>query len=171
MSENVPPGSGAADNETGLLKVLGKELKRLRKQCELTQEELEEISGIGRFVIKELEAGKERTRREGTLEALSDALGETRKYLDEIADGSRKPPAPAPKISRNPIMRKLDDLREEFDDKFSTLEEYLVEIGADLAQQRKYMENRFDALYQRINPPEVTIDPVEHHPDQDAPEE
>jgi transcriptional regulator with XRE-family HTH domain len=171
VSENVPPDLEAVDNEIQRLRTLGNEIGRLRDLRGLSQVRLEEESGISRSVIKELEGAIKRKRRaRGTLEKVSVALGMPHEYLDDILNGRRTPEVPTPGVPENPVMRMLGDMREEFGEKFSALEEHLGKIGADLVREHRDLAQRFDALYQRINSPEVTIDLGEHRHDQDAPD-
>jgi len=166
VSENVPPDLEAVDNEIQRLRTLGNAIEVLRGLRGLSQVRLEEESGISRSVIKELEGGIKRKRRaRGTLEKISVALGMPHEYLDDILNGRRTPEVP-----EDPVMRMLEDMREEFGEKFSALEEHLGKIGADLVREHHDLAERFDALYQRINSPEVTIDLGEHRHDQDAPD-
>jgi len=172
VSENVPPDLQAVDNEIQRLRTLGNEIMRLRDLRGLSQVRLEEESGISRSVIKELEGGIKRKRRaRGTLEKISVALGMPREYLDEIMDGRRMPEVSTPKVPKDQVMRMIEDMREEFSGRFSTLEEHLGKIGADQARQYDDLVKRIDVLYRRANPSEVSIDLGEYRHGQDAPEE
>jgi transcriptional regulator with XRE-family HTH domain len=172
VSENVPPDLEAVDDEVRLLRILGDEIERLRNLRGLTQERLEEKSGISRSVIKELEGAiKRKRRRRKTLEELSIALGMPREYLDQIKNGHHTPEVHAPETSEDRVIQILEDMRAEFGDKFSALEERMGNIGADLLREHQNLTQRFDALYQRINLPGVPIGLDENRHVKDVPED
>ena len=56
---------------------IGEKIKALRLQCELTQEELAEKSGVSRGTISALENGIDRTTTSKTLVKLAQALDTT----------------------------------------------------------------------------------------------
>lgn len=54
---------------------MGEKIKMLRKQKEMTQDKLAELSGLSRQTVNAIESGKAENVTTGTLEAIAKALG------------------------------------------------------------------------------------------------
>jgi transcriptional regulator with XRE-family HTH domain len=165
VSENVPPG----------LKKVGDEIRQLRELSGMRQEDLAEESHISLSVIKELEAGKYRTRRaRGTLKKLSKVFGKDPEYLDDIMWLRREPDIPdapkKPEKLEDQVIRTINELREDVSGKFSALEEQLRKIAAEQVRQGNEMTERFDALNRHGGPGEVSVELPQPSHGKDAPE-
>lgn len=54
---------------------MGEKIKMLRKEREMTQDKLAELSGLSRQTVNAIESGKAENVTTGTLEAIAKALG------------------------------------------------------------------------------------------------
>jgi transcriptional regulator with XRE-family HTH domain len=151
VSEDVPPE----------LVALGAAIRRVRRRRKMTREELAEASDVHLTTLKEIEnATISRERRPETFPDIADALGVTLEYLYDLANNR----ATLDKIE-DPTRRMLREIRQEFGEKFSVLEELLRQADADRTRQYNDLAGRFDALH-----PEVNVHIGGHEHGEDTPE-
>ena len=111
----------------GIYKRLGQKIKRIRQDLDLTQENLEELSGVGVSFISKIETGTAKFSL-NTLTKITDALNIS---LSELFDFSE-----TPKINSNDIFCRylnkfLDKLNEKHKRRFISIIKNMINLYSE----------------------------------------